>query len=281
MGDIINVKSIAKKLKEEILDFTTNRERNNKSIPTLATVLVGDDEGSKYYLESQTKVAKSLNIDKVNITLPKDVTLEELLSTINELNNDKGIHGIMVLFPLPKHLDEKKVTATIDPLKDIDGVNPINAGNLLLGNKGFVANTAKSCHEIIRQTVGSLNGKNAVIVGRSNIVGKPLSMLLLRDDATVTIAHSKTENLKEITKKADIVVCAVGRPRMFDPSYFSKGQVVIDVGTSEFEGKITGDVVTDEVKEVVDWVTSVPGGVGALTTAILMNNVCEASEVES
>lgn len=281
MGNVINVKEMARELKEKILLFTAETEAKRKGEPTLATILVGDDEGSKYYLESQTKVAKSLNIGKVNITLPKDITEEELLNTISDLNNDRNIHGIMVLFPLPPHIDKKKISSSIAPNKDIDGVNAVNSGRLFLGEKTFIPNTAESCHYIIKKTVGDLSGKNAVIVGRSNIVGKPLSMLLLGDNATVTIAHSKSKDLREITKRADIVVLAVGRPKMFDDSYFSEGQTVIDVGTSELDGKITGDVDFDKVVDKVEYITSVPGGVGALTTALLMFNVCEASKFES
>ncbi len=281
MGNIINVKELAKKYKEDIKVFASKREQEGKSVPTLATVLVGEDDGSKYYLDSQTKVAKSLNLGKVNITLPESTTEEELLRSIDELNNDKNVHGIMVLLPLPKHIDAKKVASAIAVEKDIDGVNPLNAGLLFTGDRAMVPNTAKSAYTIIKETLGDIKGKNVVIVGRSNIVGKPLAMLLLADHATVTIAHSRSTDLPEITKKADIVVAAVGRPEMFTAEYFSPGQTVIDVGTSEKDGKITGDVKTDEVVEIVEHVTSVPGGVGAITTTILMQNVCEAAELES
>lgn len=280
MGNIINVKELAAKYKEDIKAFTKKRSKDGKSVPTLATVLVGDDEGSKYYLNSQTRVAESLGMGKVNITLPEETTEEELLAAIGDLNSDKDVHGIMVLFPLPKHMDGKKVSAAIAKEKDIDGVNPINAGLLFMGDRAFVPCTAKSAHTIIKETLGDITGKNVVIVGRSNIVGKPLAMLLLADHATVTMAHSRTKNLPELTKSADIVVAAVGRPHMFTAEYFSPGQTVIDVGTSELDGKMTGDVKTDEAVEIVDYVTSVPGGVGAITTTILMKNVCEASELE-
>ncbi len=281
MGNIINVKDLASKYKEEIKEFVKKRELEGKSTPTLATVLVGDDDGSKYYLDSQTKAAGNLGVGKVNITLPSETTEEELLNTIEELNSDNKIHGIMVLFPLPKHIDGKKIARAISPSKDIDGVNPVNAGLLFMGEKAFVPCTAKSAHTIIKETLGDITGRNVVVVGRSNIVGKPLSILLLSDNATVTMAHSKTKDLPSVTKNADIVVAAVGRPHMFTAEYFSPGQTVIDVGTSEKDGKITGDVKTDEAVDIVDYVTSVPGGVGAITTTILMKNVCEASEIES
>lgn len=281
MGNIINVKDLASKYKEEIKEFVKKRELEGKSTPTLATVLVGDDDGSKYYLDSQTKAAGNLGVGKVNITLPSETTEEELLNTIEELNSDNKIHGIMVLFPLPKHIDGKNIARAISPSKDIDGVNPVNAGLLFMGEKAFVPCTAKSAHTIIKETLGDITGRNVVVVGRSNIVGKPLSILLLSDNATVTMAHSKTKDLPSVTKNADIVVAAVGRPHMFTAEYFSPGQTVIDVGTSEKDGKITGDVKTDEAVDIVDYVTSVPGGVGAITTTILMKNVCEASEIES
>ncbi|PKK39226.1 Methylenetetrahydrofolate dehydrogenase (NADP+) [Clostridiaceae bacterium JG1575] len=278
MGNIINVKELAAKYKESIKAFATEREVQKKSIPTLATVLVGSDEGSQYYLDSQTRVAKSLNLGKVNITLPQEATQEEVLTVVDELNADPNVHGIMVLFPLPAHLDAKEVSSRIAVQKDIDGVNPINAGRLFMGDKAFVPCTAKSAHTIIKEVLGDIKGKSVVIVGRSNIVGKPLAMLLLADHATVTIAHSRTKNLQEVTRAADIVVAAVGRPEMFTKEYFSPGQTVIDVGTSEKDGKITGDVKTDEVAEVVAHITSVPCGVGAITTTLLMQSVCEASK---
>lgn len=281
MGNIINVKELAKKYKDDIKAYAVKRQQEGKSIPTLATVLVGDDDGSKYYLDSQTKVANSLNLGKVNIMLPESTTEEELLQSIEDLNNDQNVHGIMVLLPLPEHLDAKKVASAIRVEKDIDGVNPLNAGRFFTGDQAMVPNTAKSAYIIIKETLGDIKGKNVVIVGRSNIVGKPLALLLLADHATVTIAHSRSKNLPEITKRADIVVTAVGRPEMFTKEYFSPGQTVIDVGTSEKDGKITGDVLTDEAVAIAEHVTSVPGGVGAITTTILMQNVCEAAELES
>lgn len=278
---IINVKELAAKYKEEIKAFAKARELEGNSVPTLATVLVGDDDGSIYYMQSQTKVAESLGLGKVNIQLPAETTEDELLATIGDLNNDANIHGIMVLFPLPKHINGKKISAAIAVNKDIDGVNPMNAGLLFMGDRAFVPCTAKSAHIIIKETLGDITGKNVVIVGRSNIVGKPLAMLLLGDNATVTMAHSKTRDLPAITRAADIVVAAVGRPHMFTSEYFSPGQTVIDVGTSEKDGKITGDVLTADAEAIVAHVTSVPGGVGAITTTLLMKNVCEASELES
>ncbi len=280
MGNLINVKELANKYKAEIKAFTEARAKEGKTIPTLATVLVGDDEGSKYYLGAQTKVAESLGLGKVNITLPADTTEEDLLRTVADLNADEAVHGIMVLMPLPKHIDGKKISRSIKPEKDIDGVNPYNAGLLAMGEKANTPCTAKSAQIILKETLGDLTGLNVVIVGRSNIVGKPLAQLLIKENATVTVAHSKSKNLSEITKAADVVVAAVGRPHMFNKDFFSPGQTVIDVGTSEKDGKITGDVVTEEALEIVDYVTSVPGGVGAITTTILMQNVCEAAASE-
>lgn len=280
MGNLINVKELANKYKAEIKAFTEARAKEGKTIPTLATVLVGDDEGSKYYLGAQTKVAESLGLGKVNITLPADTTEEDLLRTVADLNADEAVHGIMVLMPLPKHIDGKKISRSIKPEKDIDGVNPYNAGLLAMGEKANTPCTAKSAQIILKETLGDLTGLNVVIVGRSNIVGKPLAQLLIKENATVTVAHSKSKNLSELTKAADVVVAAVGRPHMFNKDFFSPGQTVIDVGTSEKDGKITGDVVTEEALEIVDYVTSVPGGVGAITTTILMQNVCEAAASE-
>ena len=280
MGNLINVKELANRYKDEIKAFSKARIAEGKSVPTLATVLVGTDEGSQYYLGAQTKVAESLGLGKININLPEDTSEADLLRTIADLNEDAGVHGIMVLLPLPKHIDGKKVSRAIKPEKDIDGVTPYNAGLLTMGEKTHVPCTARSAQIITKETLGDLTGLNIVIVGRSNIDGKPLAQLFIKDSATVTVAHSKSKNLKEITKRADVVVAAVGRPHMFNKDYFSPGQTVIDVGTSEKDGKITGDVLTEEALEIVDYVTAVPGGVGAITTTILMKNLCEAADSE-
>jgi methylenetetrahydrofolate dehydrogenase (NADP+)/methenyltetrahydrofolate cyclohydrolase len=228
-------------------------------------------------MDSQKKACEAVGAAMLGITLPEDTDEEELLSTIKDLNEDPSIHGIMVLFPLPKGMDELTVSMAIAPGKDVDGVNPVNIGLVASSPKGMAPCTPESVLEILKHSLGELKGLHAVIVGRSNIVGKPLLQLLLREHMTVTVCHSRTRDLKEVTKLGDVVIAAVGRPKMIDGSYIREGAVVIDVGTSELEGKITGDVDLDSVMERASKVTTVPGGVGTLTTTLLMRNLIEGA----
>lgn len=277
MAEIINVKAIAKALRENLKRSVEEMRRKGGEVPTLATILVGSDPGSVYYLDSQKKACKAVGAAMVDITLSEDTKQEELLSTIKYLNEDSSIHGIMVLFPLPEGMDEMTVASAIAPEKDVDGVNPVNIGLVSSSPKGIAPCTPESVLEILKHSVGELKGRHAVIVGRSNIVGKPLLQLLLREHMTVTICHSRTRDLKEVTKLGDVVIAAVGRPKMIDGSYIREGAVVIDVGTSELEGRITGDVDLTSVMEKASKVTTVPGGVGTLTTTLLMRNLIEGA----
>ncbi len=276
MGKIINGKEIALKTKEDIKAFVEDNYNKTGKRPQIASILVGEDGGSIYYLNSQEKVATSLGLLFKKIILKESTTEEELLNLIDELNNNDDVHGIMLQVPLPKHIDEKTIVNRISPKKDIDCLNSISVGKLYLGEDGFIPCTPHSVITLLKSLNIDLCGKNAVVLGRSNIVGKPVAQLLLRENCTVTICHSRTKNLQEVCSKADILVVAIGKPKFLDASYVKEGAVVIDVGTSSFEGKITGDVDFDKVIDKASYVTPVPGGVGALTTTLLIKNACEA-----
>ncbi|WP_252225996.1 bifunctional methylenetetrahydrofolate dehydrogenase/methenyltetrahydrofolate cyclohydrolase [Clostridium sp. ZBS2] len=276
MGQIINGKEVALKIKEEIKTFVEERKNNKLRIPKIASILVGNDGGSIYYMSSQEKVANSLGIDFLKIILEEDVTDEYVINEIHKLNEDVNIQGIMLQLPLPKHLNEKKIIKEISVKKDIDCLTFESQGKLYMGEKGFLPCTPNSVVTLIKSLNIDITGKEVVVLGRSNIVGKPVAQLLLNENATVTICHSKTKNLKEVCSKADILVVAIGKPKFIDEEYIKENAIVIDVGTSSFEGKITGDVNFDKVIDKASFVTPVPGGVGALTTTLLIKNSCEA-----
>lgn len=276
MGQIINGREVSLKVKEEIKEFVDDRKINNKSIPKIASILVGNDGGSIYYMNSQEKTAVSLGVLFEKIVLDENTTEEQLINVIEKLNNDESVSGIIMQLPLPKHINEKRAVNAISSKKDIDCLTTESVGKMYMGEDSFMPCTPLSVITLLKTLDIKLQGKRAVVIGRSNIVGKPVYELLLRENATVTICHSKTENLKEITKEADILVSAIGRPKFIDDTFIKEGAVVIDVGTSSFEGKITGDVDFDKVINKSSRVTPVPGGVGALTTTILIKNACEA-----
>lgn len=278
MSEIINVSAIAKVEKEKIRTKIEGYRSEGKATPTLASVIVGEDPGSVYYIDMQKKVLESLGGTMLKITLSQDVTEEELLSTVGELNEDDKVHGIMVLFPLPKHICEDNVAMKIDPSKDVDGVNPINIGLLASSSGGIAPCTPSSVVEILKHTLGKLEGIDAVIIGRSNIVGKPLIQLLLRENMTVTVCHSRTRDLKGVAARAKVLISAMGRPMMINEEYVGEGAVGIDVGTSELDGKIVGDFDLESVMKKAELVTKVPGGVGTLTTTILMRTLVDLYE---
>ncbi|WP_313126354.1 bifunctional 5,10-methylenetetrahydrofolate dehydrogenase/5,10-methenyltetrahydrofolate cyclohydrolase [Proteiniclasticum ruminis] len=273
MAEIINVSAIAKTEKEKLKSRILAYKAEGKPVPTLATVLVGEDPGSVYYLEMQKKNLEALGGTMLKITLAEDTSEEDLLSMIGELNGDDKVHGIMVLFPLPKHINEERVAESISKDKDVDGVNPINIGLLASTSGGVAPCTPSSVVEILKHTHGELKGKHAVIIGRSNIVGKPLIQLLLREHMTVTVCHSRTSNLPMMASSGEILISAMGRPLMIDEKYVSEGATVIDVGTSELDGKIVGDCDLESVQQKAAYVTKVPGGVGTLTTTILIRTL--------
>ena len=278
MGQIINGREVANKVKEEIKDFISKRSESGLTIPKIASILVGNDGGSIYYLNSQEKVATALGCKFEKILLEENILEEEIISLIHKLNNDSSVQGIMLQVPLPRNLDEKKIISKISPSKDIDCLTFESQGKLYTGEKGFLPCTPNSVMTLLESLDISIEGKEVVVLGRSNIVGKPVAQLLLNKNATVTICHSKTSNLKEVCKRADILIVAIGRPKFINSNYIKDGAVVIDVGTSSFEGKITGDVDFDDVINKASFVTPVPGGVGALTTTLLIKNACEALE---
>ncbi|SFN33279.1 bifunctional 5,10-methylenetetrahydrofolate dehydrogenase/5,10-methenyltetrahydrofolate cyclohydrolase [Proteiniclasticum ruminis] len=275
MAEIINVSAIAKTEKEKLKSRILTYKAEGKPVPTLATVLVGEDPGSVYYLEMQKKNLEALGGTMLKITLAEDTSEEDLLSMIGELNGDDKVHGIMVLFPLPKHINEERVAESISKDKDVDGVNPINIGLLASTSGGVAPCTPSSVVEILKNIHGELKGKHAVIIGRSNIVGKPLIQLLLREHMTVTVCHSRTSNLPMMARSGEILISAMGRPLMIDEKYVSEGATVIDVGTSELDGKIVGDCDLESVLQKAAYATKVPGGVGTLTTTILIRTLLD------
>ena len=278
MGDRIDGKAIALGVKENIKNFIETRKLNGMNIPKVASILVGNDGGSLFYLNNQEKVAVSLGLEFEKIHLNEDIKEDKLIEKIKELNNDNSVNGIILQLPLPKNMDEKKVISSISPEKDIDCLTFVNQGKLYMGEDTFMPCTPKSVLTILKSLNINLEGMEVVVIGRSNIVGKPAGALLLKENCTVTMCHSRTKNLREVCKRADILVVAIGKAKFVDESFVKDGAIVIDVGTNSVEGKITGDVDFDKVIDVASFVTPVPGGVGALTTTLLMKNACEAIE---
>lgn len=246
--------------------------------PGLAVILVGEDPASQIYVKNKGLGCAQVGMHSVTIRMPETTTQQELETQIDQLNSDAAIHGILVQLPLPAGLDEAAALARIAPEKDVDGFHVVNAGKLFTGQKGVVACTPKGAMEMIRRTGIDLSGKEAVVVGRSNIVGKPMAMLLLQQNATVTMCHSRTQHLAEHTRRADVLVAAVGKPRFITADMVKPGAIVIDVGINRVDGKVVGDVDFDAVKEVASWITPVPGGVGRMTITMLLENTIEAAE---
>ena len=247
--------------------------------PGLAVILVGEDPASQIYVRNKEKGCEQVGMHSIAIRLPAETTQAELESHIRALNADASIHGILVQLPLPRHLDEAAALAVIAPEKDVDGFHVQNAGKLLNGLEGVVACTPKGALEMIRRTGVDLSGKEAVVVGRSNIVGKPMAMLLLQQNCTVTMCHSRTADLAAHTRRADVLVAAVGKAKFITADMVKPGAIVIDVGINRnAEGKVVGDVDFDAVKEVAGWITPVPGGVGRMTITMLLENTVEAAE---
>ena len=247
--------------------------------PGLAVVLVGNNSASQTYVNNKTKTCERLGMYSVMVTLDENVSEEELLQNVAILNNDEKIHGILVQLPLPKHINEDRVISAISPLKDVDGFHPENVGKMMIGQQTFIPCTPFGVMKLLEYSDIDVAGKHAVIIGRSNIVGKPMGQLLLQKDATVTYCHSKTKDLRAMTKQADILVVALGRAKMIDASYIKDGAVVIDVGINRDENnKLCGDVDFESAKEVASKITPVPGGVGPMTIAMLMENTCLAAE---
>lgn len=245
--------------------------------PGLAVVLVGEDPASQIYVRNKGIACEKIGIHSQTIRIAEDCSQEELLDTIQKLNNDPKISGILVQLPLPKHLNEEEVLSTILPEKDVDGFHLMNVGKLSTGQTGVVPCTPKGVLYMLKQAGIDLKSKEAVIIGRSNIVGKPAAMLLLNEHCTVTICHSRTQNLAEHTRRADILVAAIGKPNFVTADMVKPGAVVIDVGINRLDGKVVGDVAYEDVEKVAGWITPVPGGVGKMTISMLMENTLEAA----
>ncbi|MNM35951.1 Bifunctional protein FolD protein [compost metagenome] len=275
---IISGKLVSEEIRVDIAkEVGTLAEQGVK--PGLAVVLVGEDPGSQVYVNSKEKTCISLGFHSVVHRLPATTTQEQLLALVDELNNDDDIDGILVQLPLPKHINEKAVIDAISVEKDVDGFHPVNVGNLVIGDDSLLPCTPAGVIELIKRTGIDLSGKHAVVVGRSNIVGKPVSLLLQRENATVTMCHSRTTNMAELCKMADVLVVAIGRANFIDASYVKPGAVVIDVGMNRLDnGKLAGDVDYDSAKEVAGYITPVPGGVGPMTITMLMVNTLTAAK---
>lgn len=278
MAYIIDGKKISQEIKDELKEKVTLLKAEGKNA-TLAVIQVGNDPASSVYVNNKKKACAYIGIESLSYELPEETTEQELLDLVERLNKDDSVHGILVQLPVPKHIDGDKIIQTISPKKDVDGFHPENVGNLVIGEKGFVSCTPAGIIQLLKRSNIEIAGKNCVVIGRSNIVGKPMALLMLRENATVTIAHSKTQNLKEICKTADILIVAIGKPQFITSEYIKEGAVVIDVGIHRDENnKLCGDVKYDEVEPLASAITPVPGGVGPMTIAMLMNNCVEAME---
>lgn len=279
MAKILDGKAVSQKVKNALKGETEKFVSEHGIKPGLAVVIVGDDPASRVYVNSKKKACAEIGYYSEEHALPESTTESELLSLVEKLNNDDKIHGILVQLPLPKHINEEKIINAINPKKDVDAFHPVNVGKIMIGNFDFLPCTPAGVMELIEDAGIDLTGKNCVVVGRSNIVGKPQAMLLLHKNATVTICHSKTKNIKEITKNADVLVAAVGRAQMFDGDYIKDGAVVIDVGMNRLENKkLVGDVDFESAEKKASYITPVPGGVGPMTIAMLMKNTLTAAK---
>lgn len=278
MALVIDGKKISKEIKDELKEKVAALKSQGKTV-SLAVIQVGEDPASSVYVNNKKKACEYIGIESLSFHLPEAITEAELLEKIEELNQDAKVNGILVQLPLPKHIDEDKVIKTIAPEKDVDGFHPQSVGALSIGQKGFVSCTPAGVIQLLKRSNIEIEGKECVVIGRSNIVGKPMALLLLRENGTVTITHSRTANLKEVTKRADILIVAIGKPKMIDSSYVKEGAVVIDVGIHRDENnKLCGDVDYDDVIDHVSAITPVPGGVGPMTIAMLMNNCVSSIE---
>lgn len=278
MAKIIDGKAVSAAVKEQVRDEIA---RDGLDIG-LAVVIVGDDPASRVYVNNKKKACEFCGIKSYEYALPADTTEAELLELIDTLNGDGKVNGILVQLPLPEHLDEKTIIEHISPMKDVDAFHESNVGRIMIGNYAFLPCTPAGCMELIHSTGVEVSGKECVVIGRSNIVGKPMAMLLLHENGTVTVCHSRTKNLAEVCSRADILIAAVGRANFVTADMVKEGAVVIDVGINRLEnGKLCGDVKFDEVSEKAGYITPVPGGVGPMTIAMLMKNTVMAKRIQS
>ncbi|MBQ3847469.1 MAG: bifunctional methylenetetrahydrofolate dehydrogenase/methenyltetrahydrofolate cyclohydrolase FolD [Clostridia bacterium] len=280
-GKIIDGKAVAERIKCEIAEEIV-KLRSEGIEPCLAVVIVGDNQASRVYVNNKKKACDRVGIKSLEFALPEETSQAELLKLIDKLNSDNSVNGILVQLPLPGHIDEKAVIDRIDPSKDVDCFHPYSVGKLFTGSPVFQPCTPSGIMELIKESGTDVRGKDCVVIGRSNIVGKPMAMLLLAANGTVTIAHSKTKNLKRVCKRADILVVAIGKAKFIDDSYVKKGAVVIDVGMDRDEdGKLCGDVDFEKVLPVCGAITPVPGGVGPMTVTMLLKNTLTAAKMAS
>ena len=275
---IIDGKKIAKDLRQNLKNEIQNLKNNVK--PYLVVILIGNNTASKIYVKNKEKSASEVGIKSKVIELEANISEKDLIKKIEYLNLNINVHGILVQLPLPKHIDERKIISKINPIKDVDGFHPVNVGNLSSGNDAMIPCTPLGCYLLLKNTIQNLSGKNVVIIGRSNINGKPMAQLLLKENCTVTVTHSKTKNIEKICKHADIIVVAVGKPKMINKNWVNKNSVVIDVGINRIEEngskKIVGDADFENIKNEVFAITPVPGGVGPMTIACLLKNTLKA-----
>ena len=280
MTKIIDGKIISASVKERVKAEVSALKEKGITVG-LAVIIVGEDPASKVYVSNKKKACENLGIISEEYALPESTTNEELLALIDELNSKPSINGILCQLPLPSHLDEKLIINSIDPEKDVDAFHPFNVGKIMIGDFDFLPCTPAGVMEMLKYENIEVEGKTCVVIGRSNIVGKPMNMLLLHQNGTVTVCHSKTKNLKEVCKNADILVAAVGRPKFVTEDMVKKGAVVIDVGINRVDGKLCGDVDFENVKNKVSAITPVPGGVGPMTIAMLMQNTLTAAKKQN
>ena len=278
MAEIIDGKELSKKIREELKEEVEYLKKQNIN-PKLAVIMVGNDPASSVYVKNKSKACKKVGIEFDEYLFDSSIEEPELLKTIDKLNRDDKINGILLQAPIPEHLNIVKAFSAISPEKDVDGFNPVNIGNLCIGEDTFISCTPFGIVKMLEEYKIEIEGKNVVILGRSNIVGKPLIQCMLNKNATVTVCHSKTKNLKEITKNADILIAAIGKPKFITEDMVKENSVIIDVGINRLEdGKIVGDVDYENVFDKVSYITPVPGGVGPMTIAMLLNNVVKAAK---
>ena len=281
MAEIINGKIVAQKLRGDIAEEISKFKAEYGVTPGLAVIVVGNDPASAVYVRNKHKACLDVGIESYQIELPQETTEEELLAKIDALNSDKRVNGILVQLPLPKHIDQERVINTILPEKDVDAFHPINVGKIMIGNYSFLPCTPAGVMELLKHYNINIQGKDCVVIGRSNIVGKPMSMLLMEKNGTVTVCHSKTQNISEICQRADIIVVAIGKPEFLRADMIKPGAVIIDVGINRTDdGRLVGDVAFDEVCNIASAVTPVPGGVGPMTITMLLKNTITAAKMQ-
>jgi len=282
MVSIIDGNKIAKDIRLRVREEALALKEKTGLVPGLAVILVGEDPASQVYVGRKAKACDEVGFLSREYRLSADATEADLLKLIHDLNGDESIHGVLVQLPLPKHIATDKIIAAIDPHKDVDGFHPYNVGGLVTGSPLFIPCTPRGIMELIARTGLELSGKEAVVVGRSNIVGKPMALLLLTQNATVTMCHSKTKDLPAVTSRADVLIAAIGKARMITANMVKEGAVVIDVGVNRLDtGKLAGDVAFDEVAPKASYITPVPGGVGPMTIAMLMKNTLDAAKMKA